>query len=493
MKKLTSLALCAILASSMTAMSVFAQDAAKAEEEKAEEVAVDTSNVVQVNVMDGLCTLIDNAATNHQASDHALCFAEAYGTGRTSEDDAVTWEDVTFEKDVKQVAIKCGYNLSNKPDTATEFWLYLDKIEGEPLAKVTVTNKVGEENYTASPQIVYQILRFADVNVKAGTYDVIVVGKTENSGSFSQVNFMYEPMDEAALVPVADALKAADAAKAAEIAAKKAAAEKIAKARVEQNEKYGYFDVNVLEGECTLIDNAATNHQASDYALCFAAAYGTGRTTEDDAVVWEDVVIPTDVKMISVRCGYNLGGDKAGTGTEFWVYLDKIEGEPIAKVAVNDSETASSKIVDQVLKTAAVDIKAGTYDVIVVGKTEYSGSVSQIKFVTKADINDDATLKAAVDAEAADIAAKAAEEKAKEEAKKAEEEAKKAEEEAKKAEEEAKAEETPAEETAEDLTEAPADDAADESGFNPIIIVIIVVVVIAVIAAVVVAGKKKKQ
>ena len=218
MKKLTSLALCAILASSMTAMSAFAQEAA-AEETKEEEAAVevDTSNVVQVNVMDGLCTLIDNAATNHQASDYALCFAEAYGTGRTTEDDAVTWEDVTFEKDVKQVAIKCGYNLSNKPDTATEFWLYLDKIEGEPLAKVTVTNKVGEENYTASSQIVDQIYRLADVDIKAGTYDVIVVGKTEFSGSVSQVKFITdaEIVDDATLA-------AAVKVEADEIAAKKA-------------------------------------------------------------------------------------------------------------------------------------------------------------------------------------------------------------------------------------------------------------------------------
>ena len=154
MKKLTSLALCAILASSMTAMSVFAQDAAKAEEEKAEEVAVDTSNVVQVNVMDGLCTLMDNAATNDQASGYALCFAEAYGTGRTTEDDAVTWENVTFDKNVKQVAIKCGYNLGgDKAGTGTEFWLYLNKVEGEPIAKVAVN-----DSETASSQIKDQVL-----------------------------------------------------------------------------------------------------------------------------------------------------------------------------------------------------------------------------------------------------------------------------------------------------------------------------------------------
>ncbi len=485
MKKLTSLALCAILASSMTAMTAFAQDAEATAEEAAEEVAVDTSNVVQVNVMDGLCTLIDNAATNHQASDYALCFAEAYGTGRTTEDDAVTWEDVTFENDVKQVAIKCGYNLGgDKAGTGTEFWLYLDKIEGERIAKVAVS-----DSETASSQIKDQVLKFADVNVKAGTYDVIVVGKTEYSGSVSQINFMYEAMEEADLVPVADALRAEDVAKAAEIAAKKAAAAKLQKARDEQAEKYGYFDINVKDGECTLIDNAATNHQASDYALCFAEAYGTGRTTEDDAVVWEDVVFASDVKFLAVRCGYNLGGDKAGTGTEFWVYLDKIEGEPIAKVAVNDSETASSQIIHQVLKTAEVDIKAGTYDVIVVGKTEYSGSVSQVKFVTNADIADDEALAAAVQVEADDIKKAAEEEAAK---KKAEEEAKKAEEDAANAETEADADaeteaDTDAETEAEGETEAPA----DEGGFPWWIIAIVAVVV--VIGAVVVAGKKKKQ
>ncbi len=489
MKKLTSLALCAILASSMTAMSAFAQDAVATAEENAEEVVVDTSNVVQVNVMDGLCTLQDNAATNAQASDYPLQFTETHGTGRTTEDDAVIWENVTFDKDINQVAVKCGYKLSSKPGTGTEFWVYLNKVEGEPIAKIAVN-----DTETASSQIKDQVLKFADVDIKAGTYNVIVVSKTENSGSFSQVNFMYEAMDEAALVPVADALRAQDLAKAQAIVAKRDAIAKQAKT-------YGYFDVNVKEGECTLIDNAATNHQASDYPLQFAVTHGTGRTTEDDAVVWENVVFPADVKMLAVKCGYNLAS-KPGTGTEFWVYLNKIEGEPIAKVAVNDTETASPKIVDQVLKTAAVDIKAGTYDVIVVSKTENSGSVSQIKFVTDNEkITDDATLAAAVAVEEADIKAEA-EKKAAEEAKKAEEEAKKAEEE--KATEEAPADETeeaPADETeeapADETEEAPADDeateeGAEENGMSPIVIVIIVVVVVAVIGAVVVAGKKKK-
>ncbi len=421
--------------------------------------AQDFSNVVQVNVMDGLCTLIDNAATNYQASDYALCFAEAYGTGRTTEDDAVIWEGVTFEKDVKQVAIKCGYNLGgDKAGTGTEFWLYLDKIEGEPIAKVAVN-----DSETASSQIKDQVLKFADVNIKAGTYDVIVVGKTENSGSFSQVNFMYEPMEEADLVPVADALRAEDVAKAAEIAKKSASATKINKARNEQAEKYGYFDINVKEGECTLIDNAATNHQASDYALCFAEAYGSGRTTEDDAIVWENVVIHENVKMIAVKCGYNLGGDKAGTGTEFWVYLNRIEGNPIAKVSVNDSETASSQIVDQVLKTAYVNIAPGTYDVIVVAKTEYSGSVSQVKFITDNSITDSLSLKAAVEKENYDIKYSAEEERKKEEEKKAKEEeerrAKEAAEKAKEAERRAKeeAEKRAAEERARQEAEAKAE------------------------------------
>ena len=467
MKKLISLALCAVLASSMTVMTAF---------------AAQNDKVVQVNVMDGLCTLVDNAATNHQASNYALCFAEAYGTGRTTEDDAVFWENVTFEKDVKQVAIKCGYNLGgDKAGTSTQFWLYLDKIDGEPIAKVEVSDAE-----TASSQIKDQVLKFADVDIKAGTYKVFVVGKTEYSGSVSQINFMYNKMDAATLAPIADTLRQADLDKLAARAAVKA----------------NIVQVNVLDGACTLIDNAATNHQASNYALCFAEAYGTGRTTEDDAVVWEEVKFDKAVKQLAVKCGYNLGGDKAGTGTEFWVYLNKIEGEPIAKVAVNDSETASSQIKDQVYKTADVEIEAGTYKVFVVGKTEYSGSVSQINFmyepvdVASEDFLLAAAAKRTTDVEkAAKVVAKRLEEekKAREEAKKAEEEEKNADEEAKSAEEAAKAEEEAAaaeEEAA--VEEAPVEETEEKAGLPVLPIAIGAVVVIAVIAIAVVLGKKKK-
>ena len=142
-----------------------------------------------------------------------------------------------------------------------------------------------------------------------------------------------------------------------------------------------YVSVEVLEGKCTLIDNAATNDQASKFALCFAQDYGTGRTTQGDAVKFEKVKFDKEVKKIGIRCGYNLGGDKAGTATEFWVYLDKIEGEPIAKVTVSDKETASSQIKDQIIKYADVKIPAGTHDVFVVGGNEYSGSFSEAFFI----------------------------------------------------------------------------------------------------------------
>ena len=142
-----------------------------------------------------------------------------------------------------------------------------------------------------------------------------------------------------------------------------------------------YVAVEVKEGKCELIDNAATNDQASKFALCFAADYGTGRTTQGDAVKFAGVKFEQEVKKIGIRCGYNLGGDKAGTATEFWVYLDKVEGEPIAKVTVSDKETKSSKIVDQIIKYADVKIPAGTHDVYVVGGNEYSGSFSEAFFI----------------------------------------------------------------------------------------------------------------
>lgn len=136
----------------------------------------------------------------------------------------------------------------------------------------------------------------------------------------------------------------------------------------------------VLPGS-NFIDNPDTNEQASKHPLQYAAAYGTGRTTQGDAVKFEKVEFKKDVKQLAVRCGYNLGGDKKGTATQFWVYLDKIEGDPIAKVEVSDSETASSQIIDQVLKYADVKIPAGTHDVFVVGGNENSGSFSEIYFI----------------------------------------------------------------------------------------------------------------
>jgi len=425
-------------------------------------------DLVQVNVMDGLCTLVDNAATNHQASNYALCYAEAYGMGRTTEDDAVVWEDVTFFEDVHRIAVKCGYNLSDRPDTSTEFWVYLDKIQGEPVAKVSVTNKPGEENYTPTSQIVDQIYRYVDVDITAGTYDVIVVGKTENSGSCSQINFLYEPLPHDEFVYTADALRLLDVEESKDIAAKRADA-------MRKEKSAGYIELNVKEGECILIDNAATNHQASDYALCFAEAYGTGRTTEDDAVIWEDVYFSSRVSMLGVRCGYNLGADKAGTGTQFWVYIDKVEGEPVAKISVTDSETRSSQIVDQIYKFAHVNIPAGRHDVIIVGKTEYSGSVSRIVLATEnCGINSESDFREAIEDNERKLSEEAerekakqkeeekrkkAEEKAKEEAKRAEEarraeEAKKAEEERKAREErEKQAEEAAKEEEKDDNTE----------------------------------------
>lgn len=142
-----------------------------------------------------------------------------------------------------------------------------------------------------------------------------------------------------------------------------------------------YAQIVVAEGKCELIDNPETNDQAGKNALCFAEAYGTGRTSQGDAVKFAGVKFDKEVKKIGIRCGYNLGGDKAGTATEFWVYLDKVEGEPVAKVTVSDSETKSSQIIHQVIKYADVKIPAGTHDVFIVGGNEYSGSFSEAYFI----------------------------------------------------------------------------------------------------------------
>ena len=251
--------------------------------------------------------------------------------------------------------------------------------------------------------------------------------------------------------------------------------------------------LNVREGQCTLIDNPDTNDQAGGNALCFAEAYGTGRTTQGDIVKFENVDFGAGVTNIAIKCGYNLGGDKAGTGTEFWVYIDdeKCEGEPIAKFAVNDSETKSSQIVDQVYKNADIDAITGVHDVYVKGETEYSGSFSKVVFTKAGNTFDQDYVEAQANAEVAIEIKKLEEElKAQEEAEKNEED---------------KTDETtepdtkePADETKETVDETetnnePTDEAPAESGNNAVVWVIVVIVVIAVIVVAFVFSKKKKN
>ena len=251
--------------------------------------------------------------------------------------------------------------------------------------------------------------------------------------------------------------------------------------------------LNVREGQCTLIDNPDTNDQAGGNALCFAEAYGTGRTTQGDIVKFENVDFGAGVTNIAIKCGYNLGGDKAGTGTEFWVYIDdeKCEGEPIAKFAVNDSETKSSQIVDQVYKNADIDAITGVHDVYVKGETEYSGSFSKVVFTKAGNTFDQDYVEAQANAEVAIEIKKLDEElKAQEEAEKNEED---------------KTDETtepdtkePADETKENVDETetktePTDEAPAESGNNAVVWVIVVIVVIAVIVVAFVFSKKKKN
>ena len=252
--------------------------------------------------------------------------------------------------------------------------------------------------------------------------------------------------------------------------------------------------LNVREGQCTLIDNPDTNDQAGGNALCFAEAYGTGRTTQGDIVKFTGVDFGDEgVTNVAVKCGYNLGGDKAGTGTEFWVYIDdeKCEGEPIAKFAVNDSETKSSQIVDQVYKNADIDAITGVHDVYVKGETEYSGSFSKVVFTKAGNTFDQDYVEAQANAEVAIEIKKLEEElKAQEEAEKNEED---------------KTDETtepdtkePADETKETVDETetnnePTDEAPAESGNNAVVWVIVVIVVIAVIVVAFVFSKKKKN
>ena len=326
MKKITALLLCTLMI-----MSCFGVIAA---EEKKDPVYFNVLNIAENS------KFIDNPDTNVDAAGYALCYAEKYGTGRTTQGDVVAFENVALEKKVIAVAIRCGYG-PKADGSGTRFDLY----NGE--------TKLGEfpvsAEMTQSSQIIHQVYVVRKMEIPAGTYTFNVKAETAFSGSFSQVVFIYEDAPEAALL--------ADGA---------------------------YRTLVVKEGLCELIDNPATNDQAAKHALCFAEKYGTGRTTQGDIVKFADIDFGrSGVTEISVKCGYNLGGDKKGTGTEFWVYIDdeKCEGEPVGKFAVNDSETASSQIIHQIYKTVKFDKElTGVHDIYVKGETENSGSFSQVVF-----------------------------------------------------------------------------------------------------------------
>lgn len=283
---------------------------------------------------------IDNPDTNVDARGFALCYAEKYGTGRTTQGDIVSFENVELEKNVVAVAVRCGYGPKND-NSGTRFDLYNGETK---LAEFPV-----DCNMTQSSQIIHQVYVLRKVSIPAGTYTFNVKAETENSGSFSDVVFVYEGS------------RFADGAK-----------------------DGSYRILAVKEGKCELIDNPATNKQADNHALCFSEKHGTGRTTQGDIVKFAGIDFGrSGVSEISVKCGYNLGGDKKGTGTEFWVYIndEKCEGEPVGKFAVNDSETASSQIKDQVYKTVKFDKPlTGVNDIYVKGETEFSGSFSQVVF-----------------------------------------------------------------------------------------------------------------
>ena len=461
MKKIVSIMLCVLMLAAMASLAcVNAEDAFKI-----------------LNVREGQCTLIDNPDTNDQASGNALCFAEAYGTGRTTQGDIVKFENVDFGAGVTNIAIRCGYNLGgDKAGTGTEFWVYIDdeKCEGEPIAKFAVN-----DSETKSSQIVDQVYKNQDIEKIEGIHNVFVKGETEYSGSFSQIVLTYEgnKFDEAAVKAVAD---------------KQAKIEAIAlRAEIGDTD---YIICTVGAGKCELIDNPDTNDQAAGNALCFAEAYGTGRTTQGDIVKFTGVDFGDEgVTNVAVKCGYNLGGDKAGTGTEFWVYIDdeKCEGEPIAKFAVNDSETKSSQIVDQVYKNADIDAITGVHDVYVKGETEYSGSFSKVVFTKAGNTFDQDFVEAQANAEVAIEIKKLQEDLL------AQDDANK--------DDENKADETtepdtkePADETKETVDETETktestDEAPAESGNNTVVWVVIIIVVIAVIVVAVVFSKKKKN
>lgn len=327
MKRINALVLCVLVVFASLAMFVSAEDEKEPVYFKKLSVTKDSK-------------LIDNPDTNVDARGYALCYAEKYGTGRTTEGDIVAFENTVLEKNVVAVAVRCGYGPKTD-NSGTRFDLYNGDAK---LAEFPV-----DCNMTQSSQIIHQVYVLRKVSIPAGTYTFNIKAETANSGSFSEVVFVYEGS------------RFADAAK-----------------------DGSYRVLTVEEGSCELIDNPATNGQASNHPLQFAEAYGTGRTTQGDIVKFAGVDFGrSGVSEISVKCGYNLGKDKAGTATEFWVYIndEKCAGEPVGKFRVSDSETASSKIIDQVYKTVKFDKPlTGVNDIYVKGETEYSGSFSQVVF-----------------------------------------------------------------------------------------------------------------
>ncbi len=172
MKKLLSIVLSVVLAASCAAFTFSASAA---------------DGYVALYVKEGECELVDNSETNHMTSGNPARLMASHGIGYTSQGDSIMWSDVNIEKKATQVVLKAGYFLSKKPGTGTEFWIYLNKIEGEPIAKISVN-----DTETKGSDIPNQIYKIADVNIEPGTYTVFVVGETENSGSFSEVGFLYE-------------------------------------------------------------------------------------------------------------------------------------------------------------------------------------------------------------------------------------------------------------------------------------------------------------
>ncbi len=217
------------------------------------------------------------------------------------------------------------------------------------------------------------------------------------------------------------------------------------------------------------IDNSATNHQSGDHEFIYHQLFGTGYTTEGDAIKYSDVVLEKPVTKLGLKFGYNPGADKPqDTSTEYAVYVNKIEGDPIATFEVFANETPSSKIVDQIYKYADVTIDPGTYSFYVVSISENSGSFSEFALI----------YEGSTFSELWSVMPEPKEDEPEEEEPK---------------------EEAPVE-TPEDVNkdESPAEDnepvdaPAENAGVSPILWIIIAVVVIAAIAVVVLTSKKKK-